>query len=76
MELTENASALLRWMVARPEVSIVIKSCEDLLDNDTNSFQHHEQTRAAQQSFTKQVKAFVTVTKEMGNGICVMIFMS
>ena len=65
--LTANASAHLRWMVAGPKISTVIKSFEDLLDNDTNCFQHHEQTRAAQQSFTKQVKAFVTVTKEMGN---------
>lgn len=65
--LTENASALLRWMVAGPEVSTVIQSFEGSLNSQIEQLHHHEQNRSIQVTFVKQVKAFASVTKEMGN---------
>ena len=66
----QNPKALLRWMVARPELARVIGEFEDsCLDGGTgkttkSNFKHHEQTASAQVKFATEVGAFVQVLED------------
>ncbi|KAG1664155.1 hypothetical protein GQR58_019968 [Nymphon striatum] len=68
--LTDNPSALRRWMVAGPEVARVIEEFQDVSQHcrqkkaDTR---HHDQTPSVQTSFVKDVRSLVDVIEEMGN---------
>ncbi|KAG1692632.1 Lysosome membrane protein 2 [Nymphon striatum] len=68
--LTDNPSALRRWMVAGPEVVRVIEEFQDVGQHcrqkkaDTR---HHDQTPSVQTSFVKDVRSLVDVIEEMGN---------
>jgi hypothetical protein len=67
--LTENADALLRWMVAGPEVSRVISEFElpSGSESDPCQMYHHEQTSSQQSTFVKQVESLTATLNEMGN---------
>ncbi|KAK6175971.1 hypothetical protein SNE40_014343 [Patella caerulea] len=69
MGLTEDPSALWRWMVAGPEVSRLLFGYEAMSGEKdvTHSSRHHEQTRSAQKSFFEKVKSLSAVMQEMGN---------
>ncbi|KAG1712189.1 Conserved oligomeric Golgi complex subunit 6 [Nymphon striatum] len=68
--LTDNPSALRRWMVAGPEVARVIEEFQDVGQHcrqkkaDTR---HYDQTPSVQTSFVKDVRSLVDVIEEMGN---------
>ena len=67
--LTDNPSALLRWMVARPEV---VKAIEEFQDGDEHwgrrvDTRHHDQTPSVQTSFAKDVCSLVSVIEELSN---------
>ena len=71
--LTENASQLMRWMVAGPELARVIGEFEESVESivqkkskgpDVNN---HEQVKSVQATFTKQVKSLCHTIEEMGN---------
>ena len=61
--LTDNPSALRRWMVAGPEVARVIGEFEnaDLHWNTRVDTRHHDQAASVQISFAKDVRSLVTV---------------
>ena len=63
--LTQNPRALLRWMVAGPEIARTIDGFETAcLDNHigTDNGRHHEHTMAA-----SEVQALVEVIEDLGN---------
>ena len=68
--LTENPTALKRWMIAGPEFARLNTEFESLflpeMDPDINS-RHHEEGLALQQSFKKQVTSLIHVIEDFGN---------
>ena len=67
--VTEDPSALRRWMIAGPEVSrqasdyAIVSEARDANENT----RHHEQTALAQRQVCEKVGKLYTVMKEMGN---------
>ncbi len=61
--LTENPSALRRWMVAGPEIARLVTEFENAagIGQETQNSLHHEQTKSVQSTFKKEVKQLVTV---------------
>ena len=66
--LTDNTSALRRWMVAGPEVARVIREFENahLHCNTRVDTCHHDQAVSVQVSFAKDVHSLVTLIEELG----------
>ena len=67
--LTENTQALLRWMVAGPEVARVIAEFELAVwpEYDCDIGGHHEQTASVQQQFMQDVVCLTDSIESMGN---------
>ena len=71
--LTGDYAKLLRWMISRPEVSRVItdfEASQELLKRKQSKgpdILHHEETKAMQMAFHKQVKALHATITGMGN---------
>ena len=68
--ITENPSALLRWMVAGPELARMVKEFEYAEQKDSpdqNRTPHHEQSSASQVRFTTHVQSLVSTIEELGN---------
>ena len=71
--LLQNPKALLRWMVAGPELARVIEEFEvNCLDRGIGkttgtNLKHHEHTASAQVKFANEVSALVQVVEDMGN---------
>ena len=66
--LTENASALHRWMVSGPEMARLIGEFEDATKSRVDEdYRHHEQRKHVQLSFARDVKALSEAMGEMGN---------
>jgi len=66
--LTEDPTALRRWMLAGPEVSRIIKDFENQMDPKDNEVDlHHEQTKATQDIFAQNVRSLSTTMEDMGN---------
>ena len=67
--LTNNATALRRWMVAGPEVARVIVEFEDFNMHPRNQQEtrHHEETPSVQNTFARDVASLVAVIEELGN---------
>ena len=64
--LTDNPSALRRWMIAGPEVARVIEEF-GLQGNRRVDTHHHDQTASVQTSFARDVRSLVMVMEELGN---------
>ena len=67
--VTEDPSALRRWMIADPEVSHLVakyESASEAKDADENT-RHHEQAEHTQNAFFDKVQKIYTVMKDMGN---------
>jgi len=67
--LTENPSALLRWVIAGPEIARVIEEFEasSRFTDTAEDFRHHEQVPGTQRKFISNVKELVATIAEMGN---------
>ena len=67
--LTESPSALLRWMVAGPEIARVVQEFQDgvHIKQDNRDIDHHEMSGASQKRFTTHVESLVEAIDEMGN---------
>ena len=68
--LTENQTALRRWMVSGAEVTRVIQDFERTLTPDEKEpleLDHHEQSLAFQVDFAENVTKIIHVIKEAGN---------
>ena len=67
--LTENPSALRRWMISGPEMARLVSEFEASMTTEVE-FQgadHHEVQRSFQVSFFKDVKSLVTTIEDFGN---------
>ena len=67
--LTDNPSALQRWLVAGPEVAALIKDFEDAhqLMGRRDEVLHHDQRASVQNAFRKDVCSLGNVMEEQGN---------
>ncbi|CAE1246962.1 unnamed protein product [Acanthosepion pharaonis] len=67
--LTEDPSALRRWMVAGPEISKFVVGYEAISGSKEakKGSQHHEQSPTAQKAFFKKVQRLTSVIEEMGD---------
>ena len=67
--LTDNATALKRWMVAGPEVARVIVEFEDFNMHPRNQEEtrHHEETPSVHNTFARAVRSLVAAIEELGN---------
>lgn len=65
--LTENPSALRRWMVSGPEMARLIGEFESSIMEQDNDCSHHEQKKHTQIAFARNVKALSGAMEEMGN---------
>ena len=67
--LTDNATALRRWMVARPQIARVIVEFEDFNMHPRNQEEtrHREETPSVQNTFARDVRSLVAVIEELGN---------
>eukprot|EP00918_Siedleckia_nematoides_P073581 GHVU01160593.1.p1 GENE.GHVU01160593.1~~GHVU01160593.1.p1 ORF type:complete len:241 (-),score=23.69 GHVU01160593.1:1062-1784(-) len=66
--ITEDESALRRWMIAGPEVCILAAQY-DSFSQDKSTFQtkHHEEIPSVQKSFFNDVRCLTNTIEEMGN---------
>ena len=69
VRLTQNPSALRRWMVSGPEMARLVEEFQASIEKpETKSdVRHHEQTKSTQMTFFNQVKALCNVIEDMGN---------
>ena len=71
MGLTENPSALRRWMVSGPEIARIINEFEASMVTECpeteQSAKHHEDTRSLQSLFYRDVVSLTRTIEEMGN---------
>lgn len=68
--LTENSVALLRWMVAGPEMMRVVNqflSCLQRSNDIPDEIRHHENVPSVQNKFACKVISLVKTLKDMGN---------
>ena len=67
--LTDNPSALQRWLVAGPEVTVLIKDFEDThqLMGRRHEVIHHDQKANVQNAFRKDVCSLDNVMEELAN---------
>ena len=69
--LTENPSALHRWMVSGPEIARIINEFEASMVTECmeteHSEKHHEDTRSLQSLFYRDVVSLTRTIEEMGN---------
>lgn len=67
--LTQNPSALRRWMVCGPEMARLIEEFQASYGKPRtkSDLRHHEQTKSTQNKFFNQVKMLTNVIEEMGN---------
>ena len=67
--LTETPTALLRWMVAGPEMARVVTEFLEGIDKpgQVSDTRHHGDNPAAQATFLRHVQSLVSSISEMGN---------
>ena len=68
--LTDNPSALRRWMVTGPEVARMVTEFEDYALGSRSQdigHRHHEQHPGVQAAFIKDVRSLTAVVEEMGS---------
>ena len=67
--ITENETALRRWMVGGPELARLLNEYEakNSMRRDKDTVQHHEEIPSVQNCFRAQVKDAVQVFNELGN---------
>ena len=68
IDLTEDPSALMRWMVAGPEVSKLVEEYSSVSGISPNKkSKHHDEAHATQKDFLQKVKRPQAILAEMGN---------
>lgn len=65
--ITENPSALLRWMTSGPEVCQLVKEYDVSSNTKPNGTRHHEDYPSAQKKFFNEVEALTESFIELGN---------
>jgi len=63
--LTDNVVALIRWMIAAPEIARLVNVFDE--HNDKWSGKHHEQSAGVEAEFKKDVHELTGIVQGMGN---------
>ncbi len=80
--ILDKPDALLKWMVAGPEIAFIVQEYEDLLGRGGSASEthHHEDTPSFEKRFAKDVSSFAAVLEREGNpfeeedGVLVTLF--
>ena len=69
MGLTDNPTALWRWMMAGPEIAGLIREFKDEPEfhNRPQNTWHHDQSASVQSTFDKDVQSMINVMEDFGN---------
>ena len=67
VSLTENPTALRRWMVTGPELSLMVEENLRELCTVSQEQDHHEPKPTVQSTFSKDVVITVSCFEELGN---------
>lgn len=66
--LTENPSALKRWMIGGPEIARIVQEFEKTTETSSDDNEkHHEQSYGHQVAFKKDVQSVIESFEELGN---------
>lgn len=65
--ITENETALLRWMTAGPEICHLVKSYEQASHSTNKKTNHHEDTISEQKKFFQSTEDMYKTINELGN---------
>jgi hypothetical protein len=66
--LTENPSALIRWMISGPEIARIVSEFEKTTSSrSADSLKHHEQKYSHQAAFCRDVQSVTDSFEELGN---------
>ena len=66
--LTENPSALLRWMISGPEMARIISEFESCSEDENGKLHpHHENSSAHTERFNTNIQSLLHTMKELGN---------
>ena len=65
--ILDQPNALMKWMIAGAEMSLMVTEYEPLLPDKNDSSKHHKDTAAFEKRLRKDVKAFADVLDCEGN---------
>lgn len=65
--ITEDDSALRRWMTAGPEISRFVSRYDSKSDDKDSQSQHHEESPSRQKLFLNKVNSLYSTILELGN---------
>ena len=67
MGLTENETALQRWLICGPEISRLLNEFESINEGVNHVWEHHEFPDPVQSIFHKEVKSLLSALEDVGN---------
>ena len=65
--LTENETALRRWLIASPEIARLLDEFESSKQDTSSVAVHHEERPSVQNSFRREIKSLIAKMEEFGN---------
>ena len=65
--LTENETALQRWLICGPEISQLMEECKNVNESMSQVWEHHDFSDPVQGNFHKDVKSLLSVLEDFGN---------
>ena len=65
--LTENETALQRWLICGPEISQLLDEFEIINEGVNHVQEHHDFSNSVQSIFHKEVKSLLPALKDVGN---------
>ena len=65
--ILDNATALIKWMIAGPEIARLLELFEDATEKEDKNLSHHEDTDAHEKRFRQDVISFKNIFEELGN---------
>ena len=65
--LTENETALQRWLICGPEISKLLEEFEQIDEGEIKALDHHDSSVSAQSNFFRDVKKLLLAFEDVGN---------
>ena len=65
--LTENETALQRWLICGPEISRLLDEFESINEGVNHVREHHDFSDSVQSIFQKEVKSLLSALEDVGN---------
>ena len=67
MGLTENETALQRWLICGPEISRLLDEFESINEGVNHMREHHDFSDSVQSIFHEEVKSLLSALEDVGN---------